>query len=73
MTYQNKTAAHLTSKVLLASRPHCPDVSLLAFLSDLGELDDNRRQQVLDTARIAYDDHIQKEDPTAWDYGCYRD
>tara|TARA_R110000824_G_scaffold215931_3_gene402477 strand:+ start:948 stop:1172 length:225 start_codon:yes stop_codon:yes gene_type:complete len=74
MTYQNKTAAQLTSKVLLASRPHCPDVSLLAFLSDLGELDNNKRQQVLETARIAYNEHTQRTPDTSdWDYGAYRD
>ena len=63
----------LTTKILMASRPHCPDVSLLAFLSELGELDDKGREQVLETARVAYDNHIEREDPSAWDYGCYRD
>ena len=64
---------NLTTKVLMASRPHCPDVSLLAFLSELGRLDDKGREQVLETARIAYDDYVETQSPSAWDYGCYRD
>ena len=63
----------LTTKILMASRPHCPDVGLLAFLSELGELDDKAREQVLETARIAYDNHIESQCPGAWHYGCYRD
>jgi len=63
---------NLTTKVLMASRPHCPDVSLLAFLSELGRLDDNGREQVLETARIAYDDYNEREE-AQWDYGAYRD
>jgi hypothetical protein len=63
----------LTTKILMASRPHCTDAGLLSFLSQLGELDDKAREQVLDTARVAYDAHIEREDPSAWDYGCYRD
>tara|TARA_Y100001937_G_scaffold82069_1_gene111058 strand:+ start:2054 stop:2263 length:210 start_codon:yes stop_codon:yes gene_type:complete len=68
-----KEIQSLTTKILMASRPHCPDVSLLAFLSELGELDDKGREQVLETARIAYDNHIETQCPSAWDYGCYRD
>jgi hypothetical protein len=64
---------NLTAKILMASRPHCPDVKLLSILSQLGELDDKGREQVLQTARVAYDAHIEREDPPAWDYGCYRD
>jgi len=64
--------SNLTTKVLMASRPHCPDVSLLAFLSELGRLDDDGREQVLQTARIAYDDYNQRAEPK-WDYGSYRD
>ena len=64
---------NLTTKILMASRPHCPDVSLLAFLSELGELDDKGREQVLETARVAYDNHVERQCPSAWDYGCYRD
>ena len=45
----------LTTKILMASRPNCTDTNLLAFLSELGELDDKGREQVLDTARVAYD------------------
>ena len=63
---------NLTTKVLMASRPHCPDVSLLAFLSELGRLDDNGREQVLETARIAHDDYNEREE-AQWDYGAYRD
>ena len=63
---------NLTTKVIMASRPHCPDVSLLAFLSELGRLDDNGREQVLETARIAYQDYNQREE-AQWDYGAYRD
>ena len=63
---------NLTTKILMASRPHCPDVSLLAFLSELGRLDDNGREQVLETARIAYQDYNQREE-AQWDYGAYRD
>jgi len=63
---------NLTTKVIMASRPHCPDVSLLAFLSELGRLDDNGREQVLETARIAYEDYNQREE-AQWDYGAYRD
>ena len=65
--------SNLTAKILMASRPHCPDVKLLSILSQLGELDDKGREQVLQTARVAYDAHIEREDPSAWDYGCYRD
>ena len=64
---------NLTTKILMASRPQCPDVSLLAFLSELGELDDKGREQVLETARIAYNDHIASRPTADWDYGCYRD
>jgi len=63
---------NLTTKVLMASRPHCPDVSLLAFLSELGRLDDIQREQVLETARIAYEDY-DKRNNFEWDHGCYRD
>jgi len=63
---------NLTTKVLMASRPHCPDVSLLAFLSDLGRLDESGREQVLQTARVAYDDYNQRNS-FEWDHGCYRD
>ena len=65
--------SNLTAKILMASRAHCPDVKLLSILSQLGELDDKGREQVLQTARVAYDAHIEREDPSAWDYGCYRD
>jgi len=44
----------------------------LAFLSELGRLDDDGREQVLQTARIAYDDYNQRAEPK-WDYGSYRD
>jgi hypothetical protein len=64
---------NLTTEILMASRPHCPDVKLLSILSQLGELDDKGREQVLETARVAYNAHIEREDPSAWDYGCYRD
>jgi hypothetical protein len=64
---------NLTTEILMASRPHCTDVKLLSILSQLGELDDEGREQVLETARVAYDAHIEREDPSAWDYGCYRD
>ncbi len=56
----------------MASRTHCPDVGLLAFLSELGRLDDSGREQVLQTARIAYDDYNQRAEHQ-WDYGAYRD
>jgi len=63
---------NLTTKVLMASRPHCPDVNLLAFLFELGRLDNNGREQVLETARIAYDDYSQRNN-FEWDHGCYKD
>ena len=66
----------LTTKVLMASRPHCPDVSLLAFLSELGRLDDNGREQVLETARVAYDDYNQRTQMLyqgPFDQACYND
>jgi|TARA_R100000808_G_C2149911_1_gene158484 hypothetical protein len=67
---------NLTTKVLMASRPHCPDVSLLAFLSELGRLDDNGREQVLETARVAYDDYNQRTQMLyqgPFDQACYND
>ena len=63
----------LTTKILMASRPHCPNVSLLAFLSERGELGDNEREQVLETARVAYDDYNQRAEEPQWDFGAYRD
>ena len=68
--------SNLTTKVLMASRPHCPDVSLLAFLSELGRLDDDGREQVLETARIAYDDYNQRTQMLyqgTFDQACYND
>tara|TARA_R110002110_G_scaffold268089_1_gene483922 strand:+ start:470 stop:682 length:213 start_codon:yes stop_codon:yes gene_type:complete len=67
---------NLTSKILMASRPHCTDVSLLSFLSELGELDDKGRDQVLETARIAYDDYNYKTEQLCqgpFDQACYND
>ena len=67
---------NLTTKVLMASRPHCPDLSLLAFLSELGRLDDNGREQVLETARVAYDDYNQRTQMLyqgPFDQACYND
>lgn len=58
----------LTTRII-----NTPSLGLLSILSDLGELDDKDRKQVLETARVAYDNAIEKEEPTAWDYGCYRD
>ena len=58
----------LTTKII-----NTPNLGLLSILSELGELDDKGREQVLQTARVAYDSAIQKEEPTVWDYGCYRD
>lgn len=47
---------------------------LLSFLSDLGELDDNARERILQLARVTYDYVIeQQEGKGAWDHGCYRD
>ena len=40
---QQKTMAGLISKILMASRIHCPDMGLLSILSELGELDDAKR------------------------------
>ena len=58
----------LTTRII-----NTPNLGLLSILSEIGELDDKGREQVLETARVAYDNAIQKEEPTAWDYGCYRD
>ncbi len=58
----------LTTKII-----NTPDLGLLSVLSQLGELGDKEREQVLQTARVAYDNAIEKECPAAWDYGCYRD
>lgn len=58
----------LTTKII-----NTPNLGLLSILSELGELDDKGREQVLQTARVAYDSYIENVEPTAWDYGCYRD
>lgn len=58
----------LTTKII-----NTPNLGLLSILSEIGELDDKGREQVLQTARVAYDHAIEKVEPTAWDYGCYRD
>ena len=58
----------LTTKII-----NTPSLGLLSILSELGELGDKDREQVLQTARVAYDSYIEKEESTAWDYGCYRD
>jgi len=68
--------SNLTAKILMASRPHCPDVKLLSILSQLGELDDKGREQVLETARIAHDDINQRMNNDyngSFDQACYRD
>jgi hypothetical protein len=49
------------------------DIDFLSFLSDLGELDDESRDRILQLARVTYDHKIEKSSPDAWDYGCYRD
>jgi hypothetical protein len=67
---------NLTTKILMASRSHCPDVNLLAFLSELGRLDDSGREQVLETARLAYDDYNQRTQMLyqgPFDQACYND
>jgi hypothetical protein len=58
----------LTARII-----NTPNLGLLSVLSELGELDHKEREQVLQTARVAYDSYIEKDEPTAWDYGCYRD
>ena len=68
--------SNLTAKILMASRPHCPDIKLLSILSQLGELNDKGREQVLETARIAYGDATQRMNNDysgSFDHGCYRD
>ena len=72
---QQKTMAGLISKILMASRIHCPDMGLLSILSELGELDDANREQVLETARIAHDDVVQRTEMRhngPFDEACYR-
>ena len=58
----------LTARII-----NTPNLGLLSVLSELGELDDKAREQVLQTARVAYDSYIENVEPAAWDYGCYRD
>jgi hypothetical protein len=73
---QEQTRAHLTSKILMASRLHCPDMALLSFLSQLGELDDTQREGVLETARVAHDDVVQRTEMLyqgPFDQACYND
>ena len=73
---QQKTMAGLISKILMASRIHCPDMGLLSILSELGELDDTKREHVLETARIAHDDINQRMNNDyngSFDQACYRD
>jgi len=73
---QQKTMAALISKILMASRIHCPDMGLLSILSELGELDDAKREHVLETARVAHDDMNQRMNNDysgAFDQACYRD
>jgi len=73
---QEQTRAQLTSKILMASRLHCPDMALLSFLSQLGELDDTQREGVLETARVAHDDVVQRTEMlyrAPFDQACYHD
>jgi hypothetical protein len=49
------------------------NIDFLSFLSDLGELKDEGRERILQLARVTYDYKIEQEEPSAWDYGCYRD
>ena len=73
---QDQTIAQLTSKILMASRLHCPDMALLSFLSQLGELDDTQRESVLETARVARDDVVQRTEMLyqgPFDQACYND
>ena len=73
---QQKTMTGLISKILMASRIHCPDTGLLSILSELGELDDAKREHVLETARIAHDDvsqRMQSQYDGSFDQACYRD
>ena len=73
---QQKTMKGLISKILMASRIHYPDLGLLSVLSELGELDDAKREHVLETARIAHDDLNQRMNNdygAAFDQACYRD
>ena len=72
---QQKTMAGLISKILMASRIHCPDMGLLSILSELGELDDAKRENVLETARVAHDDVVQRIEMMhtgPFDEACYR-
>ena len=62
-----------TEQSLKKSVNSLADTKLLSFLSDLGELDDQGRERILQLARVTYDYVIEKEEAGAWDYGCYRD
>lgn len=62
-----------TEQTLKKSVNSFADIKFLRFLSELGELDDQGRERILQLARVTYDYVIEKEDAGAWDYGCYRD
>lgn len=62
-----------TEQALKKSVNSFADTKFLRFLSELGELDDQGRERILQLARVTYDYVIEKEDAGAWDYGCYRD
>lgn len=63
----------ISTERFLTGQVNSGNLDFLSFLSDLGELDDTGRNRVLELARMTYDYKIEKEESSAWDYGCYRD
>ena len=72
---QRKTAGHLMHLVIKATNKYDPDVPLLSFLSELGELSDDGREQILSLAKVGYQNLMdaQPQDNCEWDHGCYKD
>ena len=71
---QENTLSTLMKKVNSASNAFHPDLSLLDFLSMLGELDDHHREHVLLAATHSKDYLMERALVVDnYDYGCYKD
>tara|TARA_R100001015_G_scaffold17868_1_gene10225 strand:- start:179 stop:430 length:252 start_codon:yes stop_codon:yes gene_type:complete len=71
---QEHTLSTLMNKVNSASNTFHPDLSLLDFLSMLGELDDHHREHVLLAATHSKDYLMERALVVDnYDYGCYKD
>jgi len=63
---QRKTASHLMHLVIKATNKYDPNAELLSFLSELGELPDDGREEILSLAKVGYQNLLRTN-------GCYRD